>query len=165
MRYMKTFFFTIPLCSLLLTSCGRTKFEPVRPEVKSEQTHISENYDRSLTIADKNILVEVVDTDNARKLGLSYRPSLENNRGMLFDFTNTTDKRPSFWMKDMRFSIDIIWINNGTVVGIEKMPLFQQRLHSSPHILPPLTSLTFWKCRADGPTKIIFVSATLWCSK
>ncbi len=137
MRYMKTFFFTIPLCSLLLTSCGRTKFEPVRPEVKSEQTHISENYDRSLTIADKNILVEVVDTDNARKLGLSYRPSLENNRGMLFDFTNTTDKRPSFWMKDMRFSIDIIWINNGTVVGIEKNAPVPTETTQLPTYTPP----------------------------
>lgn len=134
---MKTFFFTIPLCSLLLTSCGRTKFEPVRPEVKSEQTHISENYDRSLTIADKNILVEVVDTDNARKLGLSYRPSLENNRGMLFDFTNTTDKRPSFWMKDMRFSIDIIWINNGTVVGIEKNAPVPTEATQLPTYTPP----------------------------
>lgn len=137
MRYMKTFFFTIPLCSLLLTSFGRTKFEPVRPEVKSEQTHISENYDRSLTIADKNILVEVVDTDNARKLGLSYRPSLENNRGMLFDFTNTTDKRPSFWMKDMRFSIDIIWINNGTVVGIEKNAPVPTETTQLPTYTPP----------------------------
>lgn len=137
MRYMKTFFFTIPLCSLLLTSCGRTKFEPVRPEVKSEQSHISENYDRSLSIANKNILVEVVDTDNARKLGLSYRPSLENNRGMLFDFTNTTDKRPSFWMKDMRFSIDIIWINNGTVVGIEKNVSVPTETIQLPTYTPP----------------------------
>jgi uncharacterized protein len=37
---------------------------------------------------------------------------------MLFPFDQPTT--PSFWMKDMRFSIDIIWINNGRIIGIEQ---------------------------------------------
>ncbi|MEK7167375.1 MAG: DUF192 domain-containing protein, partial [Patescibacteria group bacterium] len=27
---------------------------------------------------------------------------------------------PSFWMKDMRFSLDIIWIKDDMIIGFEK---------------------------------------------
>ncbi len=37
---------------------------------------------------------------------------------MLFDFTNTNVSRPSFWMKDMKFDIDIIWIYNDRIVDL-----------------------------------------------
>jgi uncharacterized membrane protein (UPF0127 family) len=38
---------------------------------------------------------------------------------MLFVFENK-DVIPGFWMKDMKFSIDIIWINDGKIAQITK---------------------------------------------
>ncbi|HUQ85742.1 MAG TPA: DUF192 domain-containing protein [Candidatus Limnocylindrales bacterium] len=62
--------------------------------------------------------VEVVNTPEKWQLGLSGRESLPKNQGMLFAF----DKKAyhTFWMKDMKFSIDIIFINDDKIVSIEK---------------------------------------------
>ena len=50
--------------------------------------------------------------------GLSVKDHLKENEGMLFVFEQPT--RQGFSMKDMRFPIDIIWLDsNGTVVHIE----------------------------------------------
>jgi len=70
-------------------------------------------------IADKEYLVEVADTESSRQKGLSQRDSLEEGKGMLFIFPSE-NIIPVFWMKDMRFSIDIIWINDGRIVKIDK---------------------------------------------
>lgn len=66
--------------------------------------------------------VEVADDDNKRSLGLSYRQSLSQGSGLLFLFD--VKERHSFWMKDMHFPIDIIWIDNDTIVNInENVPI------------------------------------------
>ncbi|MBP9782372.1 MAG: DUF192 domain-containing protein [Candidatus Pacebacteria bacterium] len=60
---------------------------------------------------------EVVDTQAARELGLSERRGLSEGTGMLFVFEK--EGRYGFWMKDMQFPIDIIWISSsGLVVQI-----------------------------------------------
>jgi uncharacterized membrane protein (UPF0127 family) len=53
--------------------------------------------------------VQVADTDPARTLGLSNRTFLVEGTGLLFVFEE--DGYYPFWMKDMNFPIDIIWIN------------------------------------------------------
>lgn len=73
-----------------------------------------------LTIITPNgvIVSEVADTKASRELGLSGRNGLRNNEGMLFVFESFG--RYGFWMKDMNFPIDMVWINqNGIVVKIE----------------------------------------------
>jgi len=50
--------------------------------------------------------------------GLGGRRNLPENRGLLFAYDGYYV--PKFWMKDMRFSIDIIWIKDKMVVGFEK---------------------------------------------
>lgn len=62
------------------------------------------------------INAEIVDTDVERAKGLSNRESLNEQEGMLFIFPK--EGLYKFWMKDMHFSIDIIWINEGRVVDI-----------------------------------------------
>ena len=74
---------------------------------------------REINIGEETILVEVVDTLETRNKGLSGRDGLNEGQGMLFVF-ETQDVSPAFWMKDMSFSIDIIWINDGKVVLISK---------------------------------------------
>ncbi|MCR4275020.1 MAG: DUF192 domain-containing protein [Candidatus Campbellbacteria bacterium] len=73
----------------------------------------------TVSIDDKTLAFEVVDTPELRTQGLSGRKSLLPNTGMLFVF-DTSDVY-GFWMKDMFFSLDIIWLdNNFTVVHLEQ---------------------------------------------
>ncbi len=55
-----------------------------------------------------NIYAEIADTPALQERGLSGRSSLAPRAGMLFIFP--TPGVYSFWMKDMSFSIDMIWI-------------------------------------------------------
>lgn len=63
--------------------------------------------------------VELAATSIEQTRGLSNRTTLPENNGMLFVFPSEGVYR--FWMKDMLFPLDIVWIaQNGTVVHIEK---------------------------------------------
>jgi len=75
---------------------------------------------RKLIIINGNeIEVEVVDDEIGRREGLSGREVLEDNKGMLFVF-EAINFKPAFWMKDMLFPIDIIWVNDGVITQIDK---------------------------------------------
>jgi len=67
---------------------------------------------------DQRLVVEVADSPDTQTQGLSNRPSLPENTGMIFIFNEY--RRRNFWMKEMQFPIDMIWISDTRVVGIEK---------------------------------------------
>lgn len=70
-----------------------------------------------ITLPNGSIKAEVADTSASREEGLSGRSGLRNGHGMLFVFD--FPGRYGFWMKDMSFPIDMIWINeNGVVVNV-----------------------------------------------
>ncbi|MEZ0208944.1 MAG: DUF192 domain-containing protein [Candidatus Paceibacterota bacterium] len=74
---------------------------------------------KELTFPQGKIVAEVASTPASRELGLSGRSGLKEGKGMLFVFEHSG--RYGFWMKDMNFPIDIIWINeDGVVVHIER---------------------------------------------
>lgn len=61
--------------------------------------------------------VEIASTPQARERGLSGRAGLGAGQGMLFIFES--DGSWGIWMKNMRFAIDIIWVDSaGRVVTI-----------------------------------------------
>lgn len=62
--------------------------------------------------------VEIADNADARKKGLSGREYLCAECGMVF-LLDASEKY-SFWMKNMRFPLDIIWINGEEVVFLAK---------------------------------------------
>ncbi len=64
----------------------------------------------TVCIKDTCVNVEVVTTMQDMRRGLQGRGSLADNHGMLFAFTSDGYQR--FWMKEMKFAIDIIWIDN-----------------------------------------------------
>ncbi len=65
------------------------------------------------------IMAELADTIEERARGLMFRPSLEKNRGMLFTFAEP--QQWSFWMKNTRIALDIIWMDgNRKIVHIER---------------------------------------------
>ena len=72
-----------------------------------------------LSLNDKTFFVEVAKDKNARAKGLSGREKLLPYHGMLFVFDSPG--KHCFWMKDMKFSLDIIWIDESkTVVDVAK---------------------------------------------
>jgi uncharacterized membrane protein (UPF0127 family) len=76
---------------------------------------------KQILVGAKTITVELANTPASRQKGLGDRASLGVDQGMLFVF-DQKQVRPNFWMKDMKFSIDIIWISNDKVVQIDKAP-------------------------------------------
>ncbi len=74
----------------------------------------------SLSIIEKNFTIEaqLADSVDLHALGLSGRDGLSKKSGLLFVFDQ--DAYYPFWMKDMLFAIDIIWINaDKKIVHIE----------------------------------------------
>ncbi len=55
------------------------------------------------------VTVELARTPAERTRGLSGRAALPEDAGMLFVFPN--EQQPTFWMKDMRFPLDFVWIS------------------------------------------------------
>lgn len=68
-----------------------------------------------ITIGGSTFRADVVDTPRLREKGLSGRSGLDDDEAMLFVFDS--DDKWSFWMKEMKFPIDIIWLNNEGVVN------------------------------------------------
>ena len=68
------------------------------------------------TSAGEVIPVEVADTLKKSSLGLGKRNSLKKSWGMRFVFEKR--KLHRFWMKDMQFPLDIIWLDNHRIVHI-----------------------------------------------
>lgn len=67
-------------------------------------------------IGGQRILLEVARTQQQQQIGLMYRTSLAANRGMLFSFD---PPRPvSFWMKNTKIPLDMIFLQAGRVKAI-----------------------------------------------
>ncbi len=69
-----------------------------------------------IQINDERLRVLVAATPEKRFTGLSGRESLAPYDGMLFLFS--TSSQYAFVMRDMEFSIDILWIDRGEIVDI-----------------------------------------------
>lgn len=70
-----------------------------------------------LRIGSNNLKIEIVIDPSDKAKGLSGRESLSDDNGMLFVYEEPSIY--SFWMKDMNFAIDIIWIDkNKKVIDI-----------------------------------------------
>ncbi len=83
----------------------------------SNKTSFCRNGINEISIDNKKIHVLVADDEEERQLGLSNHKILEPNEGMLFVFQS--DTKPSFWMKDMLFPINIFWIDrNNIIIGV-----------------------------------------------
>jgi uncharacterized membrane protein (UPF0127 family) len=70
----------------------------------------------TITFDNQTYNVELAKTQAQQQQGLSGRNSLPQDQGMLFVFK--TPDRYAFWMKGMKFPLDIIFINNNKIVTI-----------------------------------------------
>lgn len=95
----------------------------------------------ALEFPKKKILVEAVTTDASITQGLSGRDAI-GSEGMLFVFGER--HIPRFWMKEMKFALDFVWIDGDTVTEITKQvqpPKEDQSLSQLPLYSPqqPIT--------------------------
>ena len=74
---------------------------------------------RQIKVGNVTLSVEIADSEDERRNGLSGRSTLGKNDGMLFSF-GQENVFPSFWMKEMLIPIDIIWIDEWEVVKIHE---------------------------------------------
>lgn len=76
-----------------------------------------------MIVGDISYKLEIVSSAVDQAKGLGGRAGLAANRGMLFAYDNADER--CFWMKDMRFAIDIIWFDSDKTVT-----------HIEPHLMP-----------------------------
>lgn len=69
-----------------------------------------------VTLGGHSFSVKVAKTDKEKQIGLSETKKLDNNKGMLFVFDNPDYY--AFWMKNMKFPIDIVYIRGDRVTTV-----------------------------------------------
>lgn len=80
----------------------------------------------------KKIDIEIADNEFETQTGLMYRDSMKENHGMLFVFPDS--KPRSFYMKNTRFPLDIIYLDEKeTIVSFQEnaQPLNENSLPSN----------------------------------
>jgi uncharacterized protein len=69
-----------------------------------------------MTVGREIIELEVAETPQQQAMGLMYRNSLADNRGMLFPFKEA--RMTQFWMKNCLIPLDIIFLLDGRIQAI-----------------------------------------------
>jgi uncharacterized membrane protein (UPF0127 family) len=65
-----------------------------------------------------SLKAEVAEDDQTREMGLMFRDSLPEDRGMLFIFDQP--HQASFWMKNTKIPLSIAFLENDRVINEEK---------------------------------------------
>lgn len=121
------------LKTLVLISCGvglTVLFSVAYPQpfggvtqVSQSPTQTQENQGQMLPITaqakigQQVIQLEVAKTPQQQALGLMFRTSLPDERGMLFPFNRP--RIAGFWMKNCKIALDMIFLRNGVVKAIQ----------------------------------------------
>ena len=99
----------ISIALMPLVAAAQPVSPPWRERLPEARPHVQ------VTIEGVTVDATVARTSNEQQLGLGYRDGLEDGTGMLFIYADPSPR--SFWMKGMRFCLDIIWIEGDEVVG------------------------------------------------
>ena len=106
------------LLSVLSFILSQKKILEANP-VKKYSTLCGAYENKPILIGDKKIFAYIADNVCKKTTGLSGSSQLLDDEGMLFIFDRPGNY--GFWMKDMNYSIDIVWIGEDlTILGLEK---------------------------------------------
>ena len=113
----------ILIFSLLLIGCSSTSPSSSNANnLSQKENNSSEMQGQELPISAQAIIkgtkieLEVTKTPKQQQLGLMFRKSLAENRGMLFSFSPPRVTR--FWMKNVLIPLDMIFIQDGKIKAI-----------------------------------------------
>ena len=95
----------LALLTLLLQSAVRPPWQAQFPPLRTGE----------ILVGGVPLVVELAIAPEERARGLGYREELAPGTGMLF--VSEASERQSFWMKGMRFCLDIVWIDGGQIIG------------------------------------------------
>lgn len=105
---------------LLLLSCSTTEAKPPSTQMRSPMSSPSGApmgqvlpLSAFFQVSNETIQLEVARSPEEQAIGLMYRTSLANNRGMLFQFN---PPRPTqFWMKNTLIPLDMLFLRKGVI--------------------------------------------------
>ena len=90
----------------------------------------------TIELGNRQIEAEIAKTTAAKQKGLSFRDGLNSNRGMIFVYQNEVVL--SFWMKDVNFPLDYIWVKDDVIIDLTKNvlpdpgPIYRQYQPNAP---------------------------------
>ena len=115
--------------SVLLLGCAEQPSSTSATDLSTEESNgtsetvtASDNAGQMLPItarAEMNgetIQLEVAETQQQQAMGFMFRSEIPTDRGMLFSFG--PPRRVSFWMKNVRVPLDMVFLRDGKVVAI-----------------------------------------------
>lgn len=108
--------------------------------------------DRLLLVDGQVFHVDIPRDQTGYTQGLSGRDEICARCGMLFVFE--TSDLYQFWMKDMYFDIDLIWLNEGRIIGIT-----HSASHQTPEkiLVPEAPATAVLEVRAGTAEKYDFI--------
>lgn len=111
--------FIIVVLSICLIGCSGALKASQEPQAQEEAQSLGQNLPISARaiIGNQVIELEVAKTEAEQAIGLMYRESLPDNRGMLFPF-NPPRRGVAFWMKNVLINLDMIFLRDGEIKAI-----------------------------------------------
>ncbi len=103
------FFGTLLIIGLLVYDYSKTGDKILSDVCIKYETLTNGGQNTSRSRVQCSLSLEKVNTEATRERGLSGRSSMPPSHGMLFVFDSIG--RQCIWMKDMRFNLDIVWLN------------------------------------------------------
>jgi len=123
---MKKIFFTAGIV-LSIVSCTDKKDQPAITEGENEIVEIPFKKEGELEFLNENgetfhkIDIEIAATENERARGLMDRSKMEENQGMLFLFGDNEVRKHTFYMKNTRIPLDIMYFSpDSTLINIAR---------------------------------------------
>jgi uncharacterized membrane protein (UPF0127 family) len=122
---LKLFIFLISVIGIFFFVQNKFNIFDIKfDNIKNSLQNIEEIQDTTVIVYNQNgtqiqINVEIANTPEERKIGLSGRNTLGEYNGMLFVMDD--EALTAFWMKDMLIPLDMIFIDsNGFIVDIKR---------------------------------------------
>ncbi|MFN3301665.1 MAG: DUF192 domain-containing protein [Patescibacteria group bacterium] len=128
------------ISATLIVYFKKTEFPPLLNIKKNFSLNLKTSFKKldlatpsftNIYLKDKIIKAEIVKKPEEMAIGLSKYDDLAEDQGMLFLFSKKT--KPAFWMKGMKFAIDIIWLDDDKIVDL------------TPNLLPTEEKLIIYK--------------------
>jgi uncharacterized membrane protein (UPF0127 family) len=91
---------------------------------------------RTATIKNQTFSLEDAHTPEQKDKGLKFRSSIGEDEGMLFTFIPRA--KPKFFMHEVYIPLDIVFVTNGKVVGLDSMKPCKAKKEECPTFSPPV---------------------------